>query len=382
MRIGMLPVSLLLACAPALSAAQVVGIALDPKVAMVDGELQFVAAPPPDSVEFLEFSGADARLPVQAPTSFQGPPSSVAITADRKLALVSALQCIDSADPEAFAPDNRLTVVDLAAPPFRVVQTIELPAPPATVAVDPAGTMALASHTEDNSVTVLALSEARVRVVGTVPLGEGGGPQDVVFAPDGKQVLISFPEHDRTGVFAVANGRLETPAIRELSAGVYPTALAYCGRSGLAVVANYGRVTGDVDTVSVLDVGATVPRVIDTASVGPAPEGIACSPDGRYVAVSLQNMSTVPKGQPYHSPQSRLVVLEIEGRRLQRVAEAPFGAWAQGVGFLDDPRTLFAQSMVDRSLHLFRLRDGALEVAAPPIAFENVAPVAYGIPGR
>jgi sugar lactone lactonase YvrE len=382
--LGRRSIALLLACIPALAAAQLVGVVLDPKVVMVDGDLQFVAAPPPDSVEFHEFSGTEARLlgSVQAPTNFQGPPSSVAITADRKLALVSALQRIDPADPKAFVPDNRLTVVDLSASPFRVVQTIELPASPAMVAIDPAGTMALAPHTEDRSMTVLALADGRARIVGKVSLGEDAKPQGVAFSPDGRQVLVSFPERDRIGVFAVADGRVETSAIREMSAGVYPTAIAYCGRSGLAVVSNYGKVTGDIDTVSLVDVGASVPRVIDTASVGPSPEGIACSPDGQYVAASLQNMSTVPKGDPYHSPQSRLVVLKIEGRRLRRVADAPFGAWAQGVGFLDDSRTLFAQSMVDRSLHLFRIRDDALEVAAPPIVFENGAPVAFGIPGR
>ena len=148
------------------------------------------------------------------------------------------------------------------------------------------------------------------------------------------------------------------------------------------MVSNYGKVTGDIDAVSLLDVGAATPRVIDTVSVGPAPEGVACSPDGRYAAASLQNMSTLPKANPFYSPSSRVVVLKIDGKRLQRIAEAPFGAWAQGVGFLDDSRTLFAQSMVDRSLHLFRIEGEALEIAAPPLVFEDGAPVSYGISGR
>lgn len=379
----LLAASLLAVLAPA-AAAQVVGIALDPKAVMVDGELQIVASPPADSTVFLSFSGTQAKQlgRVDTPTSFQGPPSSVAIAADRKLALVSASLRIDPKNPKELAPDNKLSVVDLAASPIRVVQTIELGASPSSIAIDPSGTMALAMHSADDSVTVLALSGGRARIVEKLQLDKGAGPLGVAFAPDGKQALVSFPERDRVGVFAVDNGRLKMPAIREMSTGVYPTALSYCGRTGLAVVSNYGRVTGDIDTISLLDVGAAAPRVIDTVSVGPAPEGIACSPDGRYAAASLQNMATRPKTDPFHSPESRVVVLKIDGRRLHRIADAPFGAWAQGVGFLDDSRTLFAQSMVDRSLHLFRIEGETLKVAAPPIVFEDGAPVSYGISGR
>ena len=93
-------------------------------------------------------------------------------------------------------------------------------------------------------------------------------------------------------------------------------------------------------------------------------------------------MSTLPKANPFHSTSSKVVLLKIENKRLRRIAEAPFGAWAQGVGFLDDSRTLFAQSMVDRSLHLFRIEGETLKVAAPPIVFEDGAPVSYGISGR
>jgi DNA-binding beta-propeller fold protein YncE len=380
---NILAIAMLAALAPT-ATAQVVGIALDPKAVMVEGEMQIVDSPPADSVVFFEFTGSHAKRlgQVQAPTSFQGPPSSVAITTDRKLALVSASLRIDPNNPNELAPDNKLTVVDLAASPIRVVQTIELGASPSSVAIDPTGTLALAVHNTDDSVTLLALTGGHAKVVEKVSLGKGAGPLAAAFAPNGKQLLISFPDRGRIGVFAVENGRLNIPAIREMSAGIYPTALSYCGRSGLAVVSNYGKVTGDIDTVSLLDVGAATPRVVDTVSVGPAPEGIACSPDGQYAAASLQNMSTLPRTNPFHSTSSKVVLLKIENKRLRRIAEAPFGAWAQGIGFLDDSRTLFSQSMVDRSLHLFRIEGEDLKVVAPPIVFKDGAPVSYGISGR
>ncbi|TKR30423.1 YncE family protein [Luteimonas gilva] len=376
--------AVLLAAAPALAMAQVVGVALDPKAVLVDGELKVLPSPPADSAVFLRFDGAKAKEigRVPAATSFQGPPSSVAISADAKLALVTAFMRIDPADPSKLAPEKKLTVVDLSASPIEAVQTLELGAQPSSVALNRAGTIALVPHTADDSVTVLAIADGRARVVEKMAMEKGSGPLGAAFSPDGRRALISFPNAGRVGVYAVENGRLKTPAIREMTAGIWPTALSYCGDSGLAVVANYGKVGGDADTVSLLDVAGEHPRVIDTVTVGPSPEGVACSPDGRYAAAALQNMSTVAKSSPFHSPRSKLAVLKIDNRRLHRLAEAAFGPWAQGVGFLDDSRTLFAQSMGDRSMHLFRIEGDALKAAAPPIVFVDGAPTAYGISGR
>lgn len=370
--------------APSLAMAQVVGVALDPKAVLVDGELKVLPSPPADSAVFFEFDGVKAKEigRVPASTSFQGPPSSVAVSADRKLALVTAFMRIDPADPTKLSPEKKLTVIDLSASPIRVAQTLELGAQPSSVALNRAGTMALVPHTADDSVTLLAIDGGRAKIVEKTAMEKGSGPLGAAFSPDGRRALVSFPNAGRVGVFAVENGRLTMPAIREMSAGIWPTALAYCGDSGLAVVANYGKVSGDADTISLLDVAGEHPRVIDTATVGPSPEGIACSPDGRYAAAALQNMSTVAKNSPFHSPQSKLALLKIEDRRLRRAAEAPFGPWAQGVGFLDDSRTLFAQSMGDKSMHLFRIEGDALKTAAPPIVFADGAPAAYGISGR
>jgi hypothetical protein len=362
--------------------AQVVGVALDPKAELVDGEVRVLPSPPTDSVVFFEFSGAKAKTlgQVVVPTSFQGPPSAVAISADRTLALVSASTRIDPRDPKAFAPDNRLSVIDISAKPIRVAQTVELGASPSSIAMNRAGTMALALHSSDDSVTVMSIANHRVTIVEKLPMAKGAAPSAAAFNPDGRTVLMSLA--DRIALFAVEAGRLTTPAIREMSAGVYPTVISYCGSTGLAVVGNYGRVTGDADTISLIDVAGPTARVVDTASVGPAPEGVACSPDGHYAAAAIQNMATVPKSNPFYSPNSMVVLLKIEGKRLHRAGAAPFGAWAQGVGFLDDSRTLFAQSLSNRSLHLFRIDGGTLRVAAPPMVFKDGGPVSSGISGR
>lgn len=376
--------AMLFACLPLSVAAQVVGIALDPKAVLVDGELQVRPDAPPGALVVLRFDGVHAERSgsVQLPTGFQGPPTSVAITPDQRYALATASMRIDPGDRSKLAPEYVLSVVDLAASPMRVVQTLRLPASPASIALHPDGRMALVPHASDDSISVLRFVEGHATVVGTLRMDKGSMPQAAAFAPDGRHALVSFSGADKLALYAVRDGSLVQPAVREMVAGVYPTPLAWCGDSGLAVVGNYGRVSGDVDTISLIDAGAPLPRVVDTVSVGPSPEGIACSGDGRHAAVAVQNLSTVSADTPFHATHSKLVLLRIEGKRLRRLDEQPFGAWAQGVGFLRDSRTLFAQSMGERALHLFRIDGDRLRVAAPPIVFEEGGPAGHGISGR
>lgn len=93
-------------------------------------------------------------------------------------------------------------------------------------------------------------------------------------------------------------------------------------------------------------------------------------------------MSNRPADHPLYSPHSLVVLLKVDGRRLQRIAQAPIGGWAQGVAFLNDSRTLLAQSIVERAIHRFRIVGDALEGAGPPITFEGGAPVGIGVAGR
>lgn len=375
----------LLAClfAVAPAHAQVLGIALDGKARMNNGEVEILGTPAPDRAAFYDTTNGQLRLlgEVEVPISFQGPPSSIAISADGREALVTAFTRADPERAGAFTANPAMAVIDLASTPMRVSQTLTLVAAPSSVSLHPDGRHAWVPHTGADSVSVLEKRAGIWEVVEVVRFEAGSAPIATAFSADGAHALASLPGSQRIAWLATDQGRPVLPARHEMSAGVGPTALSFCGDTGLAVVANYGKVTGDVDTISLIDTRGALPRVIDTASVGMSPEGVACAPDGRHAAAALQNMSTLPRSHPLYSPDSRLVVLAIESGRLRRVAETGFGGWAQGVGFLDDARTVFAQSMTDRRVHVFRL-DGETLVAQPGLTFTSGSPAAYGLSGR
>ncbi len=363
--------------------AQVLGVAVDGKARMVNGEVEILETPAPDRVAFYDTAVEPWRPLGEAavPISFQGPPSSVAISKDRREALVTAFTRADPARSNAFTANHTMAVIDLASTPMRAVQTLTLAAAPSSVTLHPDGRHAWVPHTGADSVSVLEKRADRWEVIDVVRFEAGSAPIAAGFSADGAHALLSLPGTGRIAWLSVAQGRPVLPAAHELSAGIGPTALSFCGDTGLAVVANYGKVTGDVDTISLIDTRGALPRVIDTASVGISPEGVACAPDGRHAAAALQNMSTVPRAHPLHSTHSRLVVLAIESGRLRPVADAEFGGWAQGVGFLDDSRTVFAQSMNEHRVHVFRLEGEAL-TPRPDLSFKTGSPAAYGLSGR
>lgn len=369
---------------PALAAAQVVGVAVDGDVALIDGVASVPPKPGTDSAVFFDFSGGKVKRlgEVAAPNSYLGPPSAIAVSEDKTLALVVSAFELDAKDPTRLAPDDRLSVIDLTASPPRVVQTVSLGVSPSSVKINPAGTLALVMSNPGDSVTELSIQDGRVQILKKLSLGKGMGPLAAAFGPDGRSVAITLADRQEVGVYGVKEDRLQLPALRDLTAGVTPFTVSYCGATGLAVVNNFGSQSGDANTVSLLDMRAKPPRVIDTVTVGPSPEDVACSPDGRYAVATVQNMSNRPKTDPFYSAHSLLVLLRIQGRHLRRVAAAPMGAWAEGTGFLGDSRTVFAQSIVERSLQRFRIQGNTLKPLGAPIRFPNGAPVSYGIAGR
>ena len=100
--------------------------------------------------------------------------------------------------------------------------------------------------------------------------------------------------------------------------------------------------------------------MVDTVTVGPTPEGLILSPDGRTAAVVIHNGSAKPKGTPFHNTNGKLILLRIDGPRLVKYAEAPIGTWAQGVAFSRDGRTILVQNMAEKEIQVLKLEGDKL----------------------
>jgi DNA-binding beta-propeller fold protein YncE len=355
--------------------AQLAISANDGKVKLVDGVVQTVKDGK-DTISFidLKLSPPKTIATIDAPASVVGPPTSVAISPNGTLALVTAAEKIDPTDATKRTWDDKLTVIDLsplqpslvskftaavrrsstpAATP-KVLATLVAGKGAAGVSFNKAGTLALVANRAEGTVSIFTVSGTTVTAAGKVSLGdEKSGPSAVSFTPDGKTALVSMDGETahKIAVLSVDGAKVEYTK-RDINAGLKPYGLDVSSKGDVAVVANFGRGQGDNDTVSVIDLKATPPRVASTVTVGQTPEGIKMSPDGKYVAVAVMNGTNKPKASPFYRDNGLLQVYTRNGTQLTKSAEIPVGKWCQGIVWSSNSKTLLVQCMAEEEIQI------------------------------
>ena len=348
--------ALALAAAPVAHAQMAVSVN-DNKAVVDDGTVRAVANPAPDTISLLDLSVFPPKVvaEIDAAGSVQGPPLSVAITPDESLALVTVAQRIEGG---RLVADNRLLVVDIAARPPVVIETLRTGLAPAGVSISASGTFAMVANRGDGTVSLFTIAGRRVTPAGSVLLGNAkSGPSHVAITPDGRRALVTRDGDNRVSFLAFDDKRQLFDTGYSLATGSRPYGIDI-SRDGLqAVVANIGTGDGKSDTVSLIDIDAKVPAVLHTLAVGQTPEGILFSPSGKHVAVVVMNGSNKQAGSPHYAPNGRLVMLRVDGGKLRRVASARIGKWSQGVAFSPNGRLVMVQNMVEKTIQLLRWQE-------------------------
>jgi DNA-binding beta-propeller fold protein YncE len=345
--------ALILAAAPV--GAQLAVSANDNKQINVAGVGTIVANPAPDTVSVIDMSVFPPRLvgELQAPTSVVGPPSSVAVAPDESFALVTAAVKKSPSDPAKTVPDNRLSVIDLKT--RTVTQTLAAGDGAAGVAINRAGTLALVANRSEGTVSVFTIRGMTLTPAGKIALGKNdSGPSAVQFVGDGKRAMVTR-DGDSTLTMLAVDGDKVTATNRNFFAGIRPYGADVTPDGRYAMVANIGRGQGDHDTVSLIDLNMSPPRTVDTITVGPTPEGIKISPNGRYAAVVVHNGSAFVPTSPFYNAFGKVVLLGVSGGKLVKLSEERIGRWSQGAAFSADSNTLLVQNMVEKDVMVFRI---------------------------
>src|SRR3712207_6249733 len=115
----------------------------DNKVVLDNGAVRPARDPSPDTLSIIDLSANPPRLraEIQVSASVVGPPTSVAIAPNERLALVTANQRHDPTDPSKLIPGNGMAVVDLSSNPPRIAATLNTGSGPAGVSINRAGTL-------------------------------------------------------------------------------------------------------------------------------------------------------------------------------------------------------------------------------------------------
>jgi DNA-binding beta-propeller fold protein YncE len=228
------------------------------------------------------------------------------------------------------------------------------------MSINRAGTLALIANRADNSVSVLSISGKSVKLVENVAIGEQVA--HVAFTPDGRRALAAkFPGH-KVALLEV-DGQKVTYSKRDLAVGLWPYNLGITPNGELALTAdngNNGGSDGNVDTVSVIDLQATPPRVIDKVVVGDAPEGFAVSPTGRHAVAVLLRGSNNNRTEWFYNRNGSVVLLRIDGKKVTRVGEVEVRGLPEGAVFSPDGRWLYVGNFLDEDISVLRVEGDTL----------------------
>jgi DNA-binding beta-propeller fold protein YncE len=337
--------------------------------------------PVPDTVSILDLNVYPPKIigQVQVPFSMIGEPTSVAVSHNGRFALVTSSQKLDPADPTKFIPDDRLSVIDLANPAKPVViQTLSSGAGATGISIDKQDRLALVANVREGTVAAFSIKGKVLTPAGKIQLETKPGPVDVAISPDNKTVLVT--QRYGTGVWRLNldGAKLTDPGIF-IPTGVQSYGVQFSADGRYAYNTNLqGRPLPEtaqkgkgprIGTVTVIDLKTNT--VVNTLDVGPTPEHLVLSPDGRFLSVTVVNGSSSKPGSRNFNPFGFVKVFRVEGPKLTQVAEARTGRWGQGATWSKDGRLILQQGAIERNIEVYRfdgktlVRDAAATVKLP-----------------
>ena len=372
---------------PAALCADIIVSAQDGKFVRVDGRATFPEPAPSDSLVVID---ASTFPPVIKGTveglehTVQGPPQAVAVTSDGKLAIVAAPTRYDyAAKKEIF--DNFVQVIDIEASPPKLIGKVDVGGHTNGLSINREGTLLLAAA-HDGTVKVLAIDGKNVKLLDQVKVGEKR-LSGISFTHDGKAAIVAQRDENGAAVLSI-DGMSVKLTTEKISTGVTPYAVdvssdgkwAVIGNTGVAgMLGLVGRTVGDADVVTLVDVSKRPFRAVQQISVPSTPEGVAISPDGRWIAVSCMAGSNLTTDNVGRNKIGKLLLFEIKDGWATKANEIAGAEAAQGVVFSQDSKQVLLQMDVERAVGVFAVRDGKLvdtgerlKLAAGPVSIRSM----------
>jgi DNA-binding beta-propeller fold protein YncE len=345
--------------------AQTLIVGNDEKPGWDDNGKQITREPGHDTLSVIDISKPDLpRITATIPliNSIAGPPTNLAVSPSGDIALVAnSLEPVTQGWAHRLEPDNKVFLIDLKAAPPKAIGTITVGKQPSGMAISPKGDLALVANRADGTISVLSIRGKDILVVDTVTVGTGSDQVSAVaITPDGKRALAVKPGANKVALLAINDGKV-TYDKRDLPAGIFPYNIAVTPDGKLALTAdtgNGGSSDGNVDTVSVIDLEADPPRVIDHVTVGDSPEGLAISPKGD-LAVTVEARGSNMKGASFYNPSGAVTALSIDGKKITNAGQINVGSFPEGGAFSADGQYLYVGNYIDGDISVLKV-DGTI----------------------
>ncbi|HEX4782277.1 MAG TPA: YncE family protein [Usitatibacter sp.] len=367
------------------AAAQHIIVGIDNKVFWDAEGKQGFYAPGKDAVLVLDIANREnprvvGTLPLM--NSVFGPPVNLAITPDGGLALVAnSFDWVQDGAAWKNVPSADIFVIDLKASPPALVATVKGGKQPSGMAINKAGNMALVANRADNSVTVLSIDGKDVKVTDTIAMGEQVSA--VAFTPDGKRALAAKNVNNKAALLEIDGGKVAYNKY-DMLVGLFPYNIAITPNGKLGLTANNGATgsaDGNIDTVGVIDMEATPPRLIDAVVVGDGPEGFAVSPNGDVAVAILLRGSNAKQSAFFYNRNGSVAVLKIDGKKVTKVGDVEVRGLPEGAAFSPDGKYLYVGNYMDDDISILKV-DGtnitntgkSVKLPGHPASLRSVVP--------
>ena len=207
--------------------------------------------------------------------------------------------------------DNTLMVIDV--PSYAIQATIPVGQEPHEVVVTPDGRKAYVSNGRDRTISVVDLKGPRV--VRTLRSESFDSLNGLAMTPDGRHLILTS-EGSRRFFLVDASRDVVLRSLTTTQARAHMVVVP--GNGTRAFAANVGS-----DSVTILKIPEL--RIVKNVPVGDGPEGIAVTPNGRWVLVALQGVEQVAIlanlntfGDPNAAPATKIDFKRISQPELRR----------------------------------------------------------------
>ena len=317
--------------------------------------------PGKDTISFIDIRDREnpkVLTSIALENSIFGPPTNLAVSPNGEIALVAnSMTQIKDGEKWKPVPDNKVYIFDLKANPPQHIGTVEVGKQPSGLDISKKGDLALVTNRADNSISVLSISGKDVKLADTLAMGDSVA--HVAISPDGTKALAVKPVVNKVAFLKIDGGKVRYEKY-DMPTGIFPYNVDIVPGGHIALVANNGAggaADGNVDTVSVIDLDASPPRVIDQVTVGDAPEGFAISPKGD-LALAILVAGNSDKNAFFSRKNGSAAVLKIDGKKVTKVGDVELGALAEGVVFSPDGAYAYIGNFLDSDISILKIIGG------------------------
>lgn len=342
----------------------------DEKITWDDaGKTIFLPDEGKDSINFVDISTPEqAKLisSLMLTNSIYGPPTNIDISPDQSLAFVAnSMHWQKDGEDWQGVPNNQLYLIDLEGEPA-LIDTIEVGQQPSGISINPQGDLLLITHRAEHNISVVKIEDKKAELIDTIDVGEKSAA--VAFTPDGERAFFVKKPQNKVGILDIDGTKVTYDSTKDINVGVEPYNIAVSPKGNIALVNNIGVTggnDGNVDTLSVIDITAQPPHVIDHVTVGDGPEGLAISPDGT-IAVSVlirgsQNAKAKPETAWAYHENGSVAILAIDGTQVRKIDEIEVGRMPEGVVFSDDGQYIYVGNFLSKDISILKVtEDGVI----------------------